>query len=381
MKKVLFTLVIILSICITAIAATIEIELPPLKYVVNGVEVAMPDGEGGFLYNDRTYVPIRFISEALNKDVSWDNETNTVIISDKKSDYFELKDGSLYKNGNSYDIKPNSEVIYKKLYDNKLVYYITRNDEGNIVYDVYLCNLETMLTEKIDTTADFVGDIKNFVADYIFDFLSVNYESCRGVINLKTGDVDYIKIGHQACMVWDNETLYYSNIADDGIYSEVIGQKAELLCNIGTNSAWMLLYDSKLYCYNADEDKGAVIELKTNKVISKELTQKEKNSVILRNMLYFVEGYNNGHEYEPEFTDKKVTAKLIYKSIADDGIVFFVKEKQYPTSVFIGNNCGKLELPIEVIGDDKIKIKLNVLNTKDKERLTQIIIRQIGYYN
>jgi len=101
MKKVLFTLVIILSICITAIAATIEIELPPLKYVVNGVEVAMPDGEGGFLYNDRTYVPIRFISEALNKDVSWDNETNTVIISDKKSDYFELKDGSLYKNGNS----------------------------------------------------------------------------------------------------------------------------------------------------------------------------------------------------------------------------------------------------------------------------------------
>ena len=96
-KKLIFTLGVMLLICVCAVATTIEIETPPLKYVINGEVVKMPKGESGFLYNDRTYVPIRFIAEALNKDVSWNDDTNTITISDKQPDCYELTDGVLYK--------------------------------------------------------------------------------------------------------------------------------------------------------------------------------------------------------------------------------------------------------------------------------------------
>ncbi|MDQ2086961.1 serine hydrolase [Herbivorax sp. ANBcel31] len=47
--------------------------------MVNGVEKTFDTFPQ--IYEDRTYVPLRFISETLNMDVDWDDETKTVIIS------------------------------------------------------------------------------------------------------------------------------------------------------------------------------------------------------------------------------------------------------------------------------------------------------------
>ena len=52
------------------------------QIVVNHEEVALPEGEEPFEYNGRTYVPLRFVSEALGKQVGWDGYNGIVSIVD-----------------------------------------------------------------------------------------------------------------------------------------------------------------------------------------------------------------------------------------------------------------------------------------------------------
>lgn len=59
----------------------VEVYYAPLKLLFDGKQYAPSGGQQGFLYNDSTYVPLRFITYALNKDIAWDGETYTVSIS------------------------------------------------------------------------------------------------------------------------------------------------------------------------------------------------------------------------------------------------------------------------------------------------------------
>lgn len=58
-----------------------------VKIVVDDEEFVAKDEQGNKLdpitYNDRTYLPLRAIGEALGKDVNWDNDTQTVVIGEK----------------------------------------------------------------------------------------------------------------------------------------------------------------------------------------------------------------------------------------------------------------------------------------------------------
>lgn len=59
---------------------TINVLPNTIKVVVDGKEVQADN----FLYNNTTYLPIRAVSEALGKDVQYDNATSTATISEKK---------------------------------------------------------------------------------------------------------------------------------------------------------------------------------------------------------------------------------------------------------------------------------------------------------
>ncbi|MCL6451165.1 MAG: NPCBM/NEW2 domain-containing protein [Acetobacteraceae bacterium] len=61
----------------------------PLRYVIAGVDRTPPGGmidtgvskvPAGFVYQGTTYVPLRFISEALDQEVVWDGRTYTIYI-------------------------------------------------------------------------------------------------------------------------------------------------------------------------------------------------------------------------------------------------------------------------------------------------------------
>ncbi|TXK74663.1 peptidylprolyl isomerase [Paenibacillus sp. N3.4] len=55
----------------------IEVAFRNLKYMFDGVEKAPADAKG-FIYEGSTYVPLRFVSEALGKQVEWDEENETI---------------------------------------------------------------------------------------------------------------------------------------------------------------------------------------------------------------------------------------------------------------------------------------------------------------
>ena len=66
---------------------TIRAAYDNIKIIINGKECVPKDVNGTivepFVYNGTTYVPIRAISQAFDKNVEWDGDNRSVIISDK----------------------------------------------------------------------------------------------------------------------------------------------------------------------------------------------------------------------------------------------------------------------------------------------------------
>jgi foldase protein PrsA len=67
-----------------ASATQIEVVFKNIKYMFDGVEKKSTQGQG-FVYNNTTYVPLRFVGEALGKKVLWDEKNQTIWFGDKKT--------------------------------------------------------------------------------------------------------------------------------------------------------------------------------------------------------------------------------------------------------------------------------------------------------
>lgn len=63
-------------------STSIEVVFEKLHYMFDGVE-KQPAGAQGFIYEGTTYVPLRFMSEQLGKEVQWDSGTKTIWIGQK----------------------------------------------------------------------------------------------------------------------------------------------------------------------------------------------------------------------------------------------------------------------------------------------------------
>ena len=76
MKKIvsILLMVVIISMC-TNISAHMEV-----KVTLNGNEIYFPDAKPFVDERDRVLVPIRFVSEALGALVDWENESRTAVI-------------------------------------------------------------------------------------------------------------------------------------------------------------------------------------------------------------------------------------------------------------------------------------------------------------
>jgi len=77
-----------------------EVTYRDIKLEIDGELITPRDANGNvvepFISDGTTYLPVRAVSEALGKDVDWENETSTVIIKEKEPDKVYL-----------YDIEPN----------------------------------------------------------------------------------------------------------------------------------------------------------------------------------------------------------------------------------------------------------------------------------
>jgi foldase protein PrsA len=66
-----------------ASATQIEVVFKNIKYMFDGVEKKTT--QQGFVYNNTTYVPLRFVGEALGKKVQWDEKNQTIWLGEKKT--------------------------------------------------------------------------------------------------------------------------------------------------------------------------------------------------------------------------------------------------------------------------------------------------------
>lgn len=61
---------------------TVQAIFNGVKVVINGEKVSFANGEEPVTINSRTYVPAKYVAEALGAKVQWDGKTSTVNISD-----------------------------------------------------------------------------------------------------------------------------------------------------------------------------------------------------------------------------------------------------------------------------------------------------------
>ncbi|RXT04545.1 stalk domain-containing protein [Ammoniphilus sp. CFH 90114] len=54
-----------------AASTKIDVSFKPIKFFFEGEEKIAGSGEQGFVYNGRTYVPLRFMGESLGKEVTY----------------------------------------------------------------------------------------------------------------------------------------------------------------------------------------------------------------------------------------------------------------------------------------------------------------------
>lgn len=105
MKRTIFVGLIILTCLLSCIVYASEAGMfegfKVINVNVNGAEVK--GDTPAILFNERTMVPIRFVSEALGATVSWDDKTNTAIInSTQNSDIAKTED----------ELKAYSTILY-----------------------------------------------------------------------------------------------------------------------------------------------------------------------------------------------------------------------------------------------------------------------------
>lgn len=68
-----------------AVASTIKVQSMNVKMIFDGVSIGPPAGQYVFMYKNTTYVPLRFMSYALQKSVSWDAKNVKVTVAEPSS--------------------------------------------------------------------------------------------------------------------------------------------------------------------------------------------------------------------------------------------------------------------------------------------------------
>ena len=107
---VLLALVLTLSVTVFAKQATetISVMYDNIKILIDGVEYTAKDANGNviepFIYNGTTYLPVRGIANAFDKNVDWEPQTSTVILGSKNYDWLDQMGYAEYYSSTSEDI-------------------------------------------------------------------------------------------------------------------------------------------------------------------------------------------------------------------------------------------------------------------------------------
>lgn len=88
----------------SAAAKNIALNQVKASYVFNGATKALPTGKSSFILNGSLYVPLRFLSESVGHNISWDQKTKTITAASKV--YQEQATNGSTNNDNGKDPSP-----------------------------------------------------------------------------------------------------------------------------------------------------------------------------------------------------------------------------------------------------------------------------------
>ncbi|OWZ83159.1 copper amine oxidase N-terminal domain-containing protein [Natranaerobius trueperi] len=87
---VILTLLLVSTVFAEEVREQIEVLYNDISIYIDGSRIETE--KEPFIYEGYTYVPIRVISEALDKDVHWDSEKNSISIGSEVKSYIKMKD-------------------------------------------------------------------------------------------------------------------------------------------------------------------------------------------------------------------------------------------------------------------------------------------------
>lgn len=156
---VLLALVLTLSVTVFAKQATetISVMYDNIKILIDGVEYTAKDANGNviepFIYNGTTYLPVRGIANAFDKNVDWEPQTSTVILGSKNYDWLDQMGYANYETSAAHNTltawdtnqKADDGMKYDRGLKLKLYYGADENNDGT--YSSYQ-NVEYLLNNN-----------------------------------------------------------------------------------------------------------------------------------------------------------------------------------------------------------------------------------------
>lgn len=156
---VLLALVLTLSVTVFAKQATetISVMYDNIKILIDGVEYTAKDANGNviepFIYNGTTYLPVRGIANAFDKNVDWEPQTSTVILGSKNYDWLDQMGYANYETSAAHNTltawdtnqKADDGMKYDRGLKLKLYYDADENNDGT--YSSYQ-NVEYLLNNN-----------------------------------------------------------------------------------------------------------------------------------------------------------------------------------------------------------------------------------------
>lgn len=180
----------------------LEVSLKPIQFSINGEEVKQSTSNehpnefyngkeyvpNTILYKGTTYVPIRFLSEKLEKQVEWDGHSNTIKIDNgiSQTDSFTLLDESQLSDEEKGFI---SSVKHKQgIYSKNNLYVIARGEVPNPGH-----GLEIVKQEKLDSHVNVYVKLTKPKPDMMYTQV-ISYPVIVGKINDPSTTITFINI-------------------------------------------------------------------------------------------------------------------------------------------------------------------------------------------
>lgn len=151
--------ILIGSLLMTATPVLANTILQKIDVVLNGVNVEV-NGEylnaNSILYNGSTYLPLRYVAEAVGREVEWNQETMTANIIDKGDNDLNEVETNIVKDT---DMKTSDGIKVKRINGKD---YIDLQDSG-YKYNDNNNNRISVLTKDMKLIDDFSGEICLFI--------------------------------------------------------------------------------------------------------------------------------------------------------------------------------------------------------------------------